>query len=276
MVKSVRAWINTVLNSVAAPPEHVLEFVRVPQAPEWVPADAKVDYLYWLRVLPALNERLGEPISSFLEVGANYAQDAWFIAQELMLDPNRVAVMEPLLTNIDLIRRHTPFLALPYAIAQESGEIELWVPTHDSSAWGIASIGQRSIGDAEAFTSLMVDAKSGRDVLDELGWQGVDLLKIDVEGFSGMALRSFGPMLENVKAIQIETERVPIWQGQETEAQVFEFLREAGFIMLEYELSGDDVQADSLWVSDRFAPARAFNRMSSEWVNIAFEVNENS
>ena len=253
------------LSNSFGPPEHVLAFVPVPEKPQWVPDDAKVDYLYWLALLKRLHDDFGLRPSNFLEVGANFAQDAWFISQQLGLEPADVAVVEPVHTNARIIHQNTRFRLFECAVTEGGSEVRLWVPKEDEGLWGMASLGERTVGDAEAFREVAVASMSGQEIVDQLDWPHIDLLKVDVEGFSAPVLRSFGHTLSRVRIIQIETERVEVWEDQETECDVFAILRDKGFTMIDYQLAHDGVQADSVWVNAADIRARVFDRQRKEW-----------
>lgn len=261
----ISSTLTRLLSKLFGPAEHVLAFVPVPEKPEWVPHDAKVDYLYWLTLLKRLKDDFGLRPTNFLEVGANCAQDAWFISRQLDLESSAVAVVEPVHTNAQIIRRNTPFRLFECAVTEVESEVHLWVPVEDESLWGMASLGERAVGDAGAFRSLVVEAMSGYEIVNQLDWSRVDLLKIDVEGFSAQVLRSFGDALSRVLVIQIETERVEVWEGQETEDAVFSILTKAGFTMIDYQLAHDGVQADSVWVNSVNITSRVFDRQRKEW-----------
>lgn len=270
--RSLRSWAGSVmtrfLSNSFGPPEHVLAFVPVPEKPEWVPDGAKVDYLYWLTLLKRLQDDFGLRPSNFLEVGANCAQDAWFISRQLHLQPVDVAVVEPVHTNAEIIRRNTPFQLFECAVTEGGSEVHLWVPKEDEGLWGMASLGERVVGDAEAFREVVVASMSGQEIVEQLDWPHIDLLKVDVEGFSAQVLRSFGSTLSRVRIIQIETERVELWEGQETESDVFAILRHQGFTMIEYQLAHDGVQADSVWINSADIGTRVFDRQRNEWKDL--------
>lgn len=259
------------LSNSFGPPEHVLAFVPVPEKPDWVPDDAKVDYLYWLTLLKRLQDDFCLRPSNFLEIGANCAQDAWFIARQLGLMPSDVAVVEPVHTNAQIIRRNTPFRLFECAVTEGRTDVHLWVPKEDEGLWGMASLGERTVGDAKAFRQVAVASMSGQEIMEQLDWPHVDLLKVDVEGFSAEVLQSFGHALSRVRIIQIETERVKVWTGQETEGGVFGILRDRGFIMIDYQLAHDGIQADSVWVNSVDIRPRVFDRERDEWKELVSE-----
>lgn len=66
-----------------------------------------------------------------------------------------------------------------------------------------------------------------------------DLIKIDVEGFGYQVLESFGEKIEEIKAIQIETEQVQAWVGQILHPDILEFMESKGFELIESEREWD-------------------------------------
>jgi FkbM family methyltransferase len=268
VTKGLRVHLNRIANAFLSPPEHVLQFVRVPERPSWTPVEAKVDYLYWLRVLPFMTDGFGIPIRKVLEIGANFGQDAWFLMQELGLDPRDVVAVEPLPECLEVMRLNAPFHVLPYAVTEANGTVEFWVPSAGIEACGMASLGKRVVGDSHAFEAISVTARTGIQILKEIEWTGIDLLKIDVEGYAAQVLRSFGDALMQVKTVQVETERCAMWQDQETESCVFEILKAHEFVMIDYQLATDGIQADSMWVGRKHLPTKFFNRVTQEWERI--------
>ncbi len=51
-----------------------------------------------------------------------------------------------------------------------------------------------------------------------------------------------------VTAIDLETEKHPLWEGQSTQGEIFEFLARIGYTLASYELLEDGVQANSFWI----------------------------
>lgn len=75
----------------------------------------------------------------------------------------------------------------------------------------------------------------------------IDLVKIDVEGFSLQVLQGFGSLLENTKCIQIELEHKEVWKDQSDYESVKQFLNSKNFVELVHIRMTHD-QSDSLWV----------------------------
>ena len=74
----------------------------------------------------------------------------------------------------------------------------------------------------------------------------IDVLKIDVEGFSYEVLEGFGDALDIVKCIHIECEHESVWKGQVLYPDVEKLLISKGFIPVSMRIGFP--QSDSVWV----------------------------
>ena len=77
----------------------------------------------------------------------------------------------------------------------------------------------------------------------------VDILKLDVEGCSYEILKGFSGLLQNIKFMHIETERIQYFGGQYLEKHVFDLLNENKFKMIKHSRCILE-QYDSIWVYD--------------------------
>lgn len=103
----------------------------------------------------------------------------------------------------------------------------------------------------EGFKSNKVGVDGWRidDISKKLNINNIDLVKIDVEGFSLQVLEGFGELIYNTKCIQIELEHKEVWKKQSTYDEVKSFLISKGFIELVYIRIAHD-QSDSLWIQN--------------------------
>lgn len=99
------------------------------------------------------------------------------------------------------------------------------------------------------FNSYKVDIDGWRmdDISANLLLDDIDLVKIDVEGFSLQVLKGFGLLLENTKCIQIELEHKEVWKDQTNYESVKQFLNSKNFVELIHIRMAHD-QSDSFWV----------------------------
>ena len=77
------------------------------------------------------------------------------------------------------------------------------------------------------------------------------MVKIDTEGCSLETLKSFGKYLKEIKILHIETETEEYFKDQFLEEDVFKFLKEKGFKIIEYSCCEGLNQHDSIWINRR-------------------------
>lgn len=95
--------------------------------------------------------------------------------------------------------------------------------------------------------------------MNHSGLNSLDLLKIDAEGNSFEVLSSLGDSIQAVKIIQLETEVVRIWNQKYVEKDVFNLLEKSSFVLLDYSISSDGIQADSIWVREDLVERKVFD-----------------
>lgn len=118
---------------------------------------------------------------------------------------------------------------------------------------GIGS-GLHSIKDrGEKFGNKSIDVKTQRvdSIIEAQKIKCVDVVKIDTEGCSLETLKSFGKYLKEIKILHIETETEEYFKDQFLEEDVFKFLKENGFKIIEYSCCEGLNQHDSIWINRR-------------------------
>ncbi len=133
-----------------------------------------------------------------------------------------------------------------------NGETEFYSGYIDESS--IANAGTSSLLKSESnnrYKKIHVKTIRMETWMQDNNVDEIDFLKIDTEGVSYEILEGFGSMIEKVKVIQIETERVRSCKNHKTEKLVFELLEESGFELVDYVLRNPPTQADCLWIKKR-------------------------
>ncbi|HEX3052641.1 MAG TPA: FkbM family methyltransferase [Aggregatilineaceae bacterium] len=93
--------------------------------------------------------------------------------------------------------------------------------------------------------------------MDSVLDQEIDILKLDLQGYELEALRGATNLLPRIKAITIEVEFVPLYDGQPLYGDIDVFLRAAGFRLLNlYELwthpDGQLTSGDAVYLNTRY------------------------
>jgi FkbM family methyltransferase len=140
----------------------------------------------------ALLGALLRPGGTFVDVGANWGYFT-LLAAHRVGDAGRVVALEPdprlfRLLEENLLRSGAwNAVPLPLAAAERAGTLVLAGHDADAGNWGLSSLVAGTAD--EGARRFPVEAARLDDVLDELGIERVDLLKLDVEGAEDRALR---------------------------------------------------------------------------------------
>lgn len=170
--------------------------------------------------------------SVFLDIGANRGE--WSLAAAGRCGGATVHAFEPVAATyerlVGAVLANPRILTHPHALGEQNGELRLWVPAADSSdavatAYPVVLTGEHQHTEGRW---IEVPVRRGADLLQELGLEAVDLLKIDAEGFDLNVLRGFGEGLEKVRVIQFEYAAFAVKPGFFL-YHYYEFLAQHGF-----------------------------------------------
>ena len=169
---------------------------------------------------------------TFMEIGSRDGHDTKHVADYWKLNPEDCYIIEAYPALCDRIKKMYPqFNTFSFAASNEIGTVEFnAVPlSHNENTIGVSSMLNR---EDMPYEKITVQANTISNFLDYLGLEGIDLIKIDVEGFTQEVLHGFGDKLQNIKAFQIETEQLQSWEGQKVHDEIVKFMESKGFTLL--------------------------------------------
>ena len=127
----------------------------------------------------------------FIDIGANVGGYALFVAAHagpmarvLAIEP-QPEIFERLIYNI----RQNPFAtvkAMDCALADEDGEITLFLPSHNRGESSVRIVSAEADG-----TRMRVPARTLHGVVESEGYTRIDAIKLDVEGAEDLVLEPF-------------------------------------------------------------------------------------
>jgi len=177
--------INAIIQWVARKFGYVVVLEKIHQLPDAGYEGSKIDFLY-LDHLSDLIEKFALFIPrNFFEVGANFAQDAAYLAKKWDLEPGAVFVFEPHPEIAARVSSHYDFRVFPIAISNVNDWLTLnAVKLDEFSNSGISSLLQHSVNDANASNEIKVQVSRLDEIMASECIESIDFLKIDVEGLS--------------------------------------------------------------------------------------------
>lgn len=202
----------------------------------------------------------GEPTQPIVyEVGSRDGKDGVELAERIAdaplseINPNHIVLFEPNPPQAKLIRQAYPdCIVYELAASDKNGSADfLQIGGDNLDAVGSSSLDlNRRKYKPGSKNVITVQTKRLDQIIGELEHIFIDVMKIDAEGYTYEILQGLGERLRDVKVLHLETE---IGDGTHpvtkyTSRQVFNFMRDAGFLCyaLEYEWGGIE---DQVWVN---------------------------
>jgi FkbM family methyltransferase len=198
------------------------------------------------------------------EIGANYGQDADFLKREFNLSNKNVYVFEPHPELFKMIKERYGFNCNNYAVSNRNGKCIFHTMNLNKNN-GASSLMVHKYNDKKMYSDITVQTRRMDYFISKNNIKSIDFLKIDVEGLTYEVLSGFGKSIQMVKAVQVETEFLPIWKGQKTWSDVYKLLSIKGFQLIDYRLHEGGTQADSFWIQKRYVDNKIFNLKNNRW-----------
>jgi FkbM family methyltransferase len=168
--------------------------------------------------------------------------------------PNaRTIAVEGLPSNFE---RHLSWLNEIESHCAVIGNREGQASFFEKSVNGVHGLYERESDDTVGV--LMVRTETLESFCRRIGVEGIDVLKIDVEGGTLDILEGAGDLLDRMKALHVETESAPLFRGQRLDDEVTRFLSARSFRMVwrlgRQAVAGPIVcqQYDSVWIHRRY------------------------
>jgi len=185
--------------------------------------------------------RVVSPEGIWIDVGAHRGETTLHHA---IRNPNlKIFAFEPnLQAAVGLTGKACNYIAIPMAIAEADGQTEFHINRFEaaSSLLPMSEESRRKWkgGEALAVESTVIVPTIRLDTFMRLaGIERVDYLKIDAQGMDLAVLRSAGSRLKDVAKITIEVDLSPspLYVGAASKSEAIDFLRQAGFELLQTE-----------------------------------------
>ena len=191
-------------------------------------------------------ERTDLKVSSIMEIGANYGQDAEFLRLFWGVDNDHVYTFEANERISKKIDRRYKYHNYNLAVSDYTGKIVLNLVDIEEENSGLSSVKKYSY--TEDWAREEVDCICMKDFMDKhKEIDTIDFLKVDVEGVDYEVLKGFGHYLDKVKIIQTEAENLVDYEGEHyLFTDIARLLMNFGFELITYDLAR--LQSDSLWI----------------------------
>jgi FkbM family methyltransferase len=186
---------------------------------------------------------------TFMEIGSKDGQDTKYITEYWQIDKDNAYVIEAnkyCHAEIAAELLKNPYATLIFGAASNTdGEVEFnCVISDDKELVGVSSIKKSMVINNLQYQQTIVPCFRLENLIKK---HNIELLKIDVEGHAYEVLQGIGQQLQNVKAIQVETEITYAFENQKLDEQVHEYLQNSGFVLVDKQRCWE-AQYDCLYI----------------------------
>lgn len=189
---------------------------------------------------------------SFLEVGSRDGLHTKYICEYWNLSHKNAFIIEANIFCYQKIESNMiiggkkPFAKVIYGAASNyNGEVKFnCVASENQDLVGISSIKKSKVLNL-IYKETIVPCFKIDEIVKE---NNIDLIKIDVEGHGFEVLQGLSDEIENVKAIQIETELTECFENQILDEQIHSFMLSKGFELIDKQPCWES-QFDCLYIN---------------------------
>lgn len=209
----------------------------------------------WLE--PAVEEYkkyFGDTAKTIFDIGTRDGDDAEYFRQKLngediyVFDANPIAVSETK-------RRYPNFKVFETAIGSFRGQTKFTQIVSDNpDEAGCSSVNAIHRFPNTQFNDIIVSINRLDLFIEEheLSKTIIDIVKIDVEGFSWDVLMGMGDVLQNIKMLHIETENFNRHPGHKNNEHIFNYMNNNNFICVEKSYEWGPTIEDQVWINQKF------------------------
>lgn len=188
------------------------------------------------------------------EVGSRDGRDGVELAQRIsngQIDWDKIVLFECNPPQQEVIKLNYPQATLiKEAISDKKGTTDFMVIHGDQNMIGSSTMNtKRNDSWIKETTTIKVPTRRLDDVIKSLGHQNteIDVMKIDIEGYTYEALLSLGKYLRNARIFHLETEPEGCARKY-TNLDVSLFMQENGYICTALENEWGDSIQDQVWI----------------------------
>lgn len=199
-------------------------------------------FIDWINEWSTLN------VKNVFEIGANFAQDAEYLAHGFNVNDEDVFVFEAHPELYNSIKRIHNFNAYNYAVFNENKEIIFNILPLNEKNTGLSSILSIKKGNT---VPVKVNAIRMDYFMEVNGIEKIDFLKLDVEGVNWEVLDGFGNRLKDVNCIHVESEHTKIFkENNHLFSDIRDILKKNDFELIFFLRNKE--QSDSFWIQKKY------------------------
>ncbi len=209
----------------------------------------------WLEpAVEAYRKYFGDNANIIIDIGTRDGDDAEYFREKLngikvyAFDANPLAVEETK-------KRYPTFKVIESAVGNFNGQTSFTqIVSKNIDEAGCSSMEVIHEFEDVDYTKILTPITRLDSFLAEEGMTGeiIDVIKIDVEGFSWEVLMGMGDVMKNVRMMHVETETYNRHPGHRNNMDIFNYLSNNRFLCVDKSYEWGPLVEDQVWINQRF------------------------
>lgn len=208
----------------------------------------------WLEpVVEKYQKYFGDTANIIIDVGTRDGDDAEFLRQRLnatevyAIDANPIAVAEAK-------KKYPDFNVFETAISNYNGTTKfVQIVSDDKDHAGSSSIENYSFFKEAEYNTIEVPVtRMDRLLYDNGIGPIIDIIKVDIEGYTHEFLEGLGEYISGVKLFHLETETFYRHHQHKTNNHIINFMINSGFLLCDVQYQWGEGIQDQIWINGAY------------------------
>ena len=196
----------------------------------------------------------GDTANLIIDVGTRDGDDAEFFREQLnatdiyAIDANPLAIEQAK-------TKYPNFNIFETAISNYNGTTKfVQIVSDDKDHAGSSSIENYSFFEEAQYNTIEVPVITMSKFIEDNGLQDstIDVIKVDIEGYTHEFLEGLGEYIGNVKLFHLETETFYRHFQHKTNNHIINFMIHAGFLLADVQYQWGEGVQDQIWINPKF------------------------
>ena len=209
----------------------------------------------WLEpVINKYNEYFGETANIIFDIGSRDGDDAKFLKDRLNSTQVYAIDANPIAAKI-ISKKHKDFTLIKTAVSDYDGTTSfVQIVSEDIDHAGSSSIQNYSFFDDATYNTIEVPVARMDTLLKEHGLEDtvIDVVKVDIEGYTHECIAGWGDLVGNVKLFHLETETFYRHMNHKNNNHVINLMLGHGFLLCDVAYQWGEGIQDQIWINPRY------------------------
>lgn len=209
----------------------------------------------WLEpVISKYNQYFGKTANVIFDIGSRDGDDAKFLQERLVAKQVYAIEANPLAARV-ISKKHKDFTLFKTAVSDYDGTTSFTqIVSDDKDHAGSSSIQNYSHFDDATYNTIEVPVARMDTLLRSNGLEDliIDIVKVDIEGYTHECIDGWGDLVSNVKLFHLETETFYRHMNHKNNNHVINLMLKHGFLLCDVAYQWGEGIQDQIWINPRY------------------------